>query len=99
MATLSVCGWFEKHRLGTTEGVTAENVGRQSPRSSEMERLSDGSSSRVFAVSVRRCVSSLSTSIGVPSRSFPLVSRKCVFSEGERVHSEDGELHISVVFR
>ena len=97
MATLSVGGWDEKHRLGSTEGVTAESVGKQRSRSSEMERLSGGSSSRVFAVSVRRCVSSLSASIGAPLRSFPLVSRGCVFSEGEGVRCEDGEFRISVV--
>ena len=97
MAMLSVGGWFEKHRLGSTEGLTAENVGRRSSRSLEMERLSDGSSIRVSAVSVRRCVSSLLESMGVPLWPSPLILRGSAFSEREGVRCEDGELNISVV--
>ena len=96
MMTLSVGRWFEKHRLGSTEGITAEDVRRQSSRSLEMERSSDGSSARVSAVSVRCCVSSLSASIGAPLRSLPLVSRRSMLSEGEGVCCENEELHISV---
>ena len=29
MATLSVGGWFEKHRLGSTEGVVGIEVGME----------------------------------------------------------------------
>ena len=66
---------MEKHSSGSIEGMLLESVGRQSSRSSEIERLSEGSSARVPGVSERRCARSgptSTTSMGALLGSFPL---------------------------
>ena len=58
MAILSVGGLLEKQNSGSVEGAAVESVGRHNSRSSEIDRLSDGSTACVPSVSVRHHVSS-----------------------------------------